>query len=58
MFVVDSSRLYTVVRRQAEVKADASLFFTSDRVAVRATMRVAFGLVHTQSVVRVRLAAS
>ena len=58
MFVVDASRLFTVVRRQAEVKADASVFFTSDRVAVRTTLRVGFGLVHTQSVVRVRLAAT
>lgn len=58
MFVVDASRVYTVVRRNAEIVADASPFFTSDRVAVRATMRAAFGLVHTASVVRVRLAAT
>ena len=58
MYVVDSSRIYTVVRRNAEVKADGSVFFTSDRVAVRATMRANFGFVHTASIIRVRLAAS
>jgi len=33
----------TAVRRDAGVKADRSVFTTSDRVAVRATCRVGFG---------------
>jgi hypothetical protein len=48
----------TAVRRDAEVKADRSGFFTSDRVAVRATCRVGFGYPHPAALVRIRLAAS
>lgn len=46
-----ASRVYTVIRSDAEVSADASVFFTSDRIAVRATMRLAFGFVHEPAVV-------
>jgi hypothetical protein len=53
---MSAGRVTTVVRRDAEVKADRSVFFTSDRVAVRATCRVGFP--HTAALVRIRLAAS
>jgi HK97 family phage major capsid protein len=55
---MSAARVTTVVRRDAEVKADRSVFFTSDRVAVRATCRVGFGFPHTAALVRIRLAAS
>ncbi|MCW2675562.1 MAG: capsid protein, partial [Modestobacter sp.] len=55
---MSAARVTTVVRRDAEVKADRSVFFTSDRVAVRATCRVGFGFPHTAGLVRIRLAAS
>src|SRR3712207_4645897 len=42
-----AERMVTAVRRDADVKADGSVFSTSDRVAVRATCRVAFGSPHT-----------
>ncbi len=48
----------TSVRCDAEVKADRSAFFTSDRVAVTAICRVGFGYPHTAALVRMRLAAS
>ncbi len=38
-----AERVITVVRRDAEVNAVRSVFFMSDRVAVRATCRVGFG---------------
>jgi HK97 family phage major capsid protein len=50
---VDSSRVWLVVRDDATVEADRSVFFTSDRVAVKATMRAGFGFVHPQAVVKV-----
>jgi HK97 family phage major capsid protein len=53
-----AERVVTAVRRDSEVKADRSVFFTSDRVAVRATCRVGFGFPHTAALVRIRLAAS
>ena len=36
-------RVVTAVRRDADVKADRSVSFTSDRVAVRGSCRVGFG---------------
>jgi HK97 family phage major capsid protein len=53
---VDISRVRLVVRHNAKVEADRSAFFTSDRVAVKATTRAGLGLVHPQSVVKVTTA--
>jgi hypothetical protein len=38
------------------VEAYGFIYFTSDRVAVKATMRIGFGLVHAASVVKVTTA--
>lgn len=51
-------RVVLVVREDAEVTADASVFFTSDRVAVRAVMRAGFGFPHAAALVQVSLAAA
>jgi HK97 family phage major capsid protein len=56
LYALDASRVWLVVRDDTTVEADRSVFFTSDRVAVKATMRAAFGFVHPQSVVRVTTA--
>ena len=56
LWALDSSRVWLVVRDDATVEADRSVFFTSDRVAVKATMRAGFGFVHPQSVVKVTIA--
>jgi len=56
LWALDRSRVWLVVRDDAAVEADRSVFFTSDRVAVKATMRAGFGFVHPQSVVRVGIA--
>jgi len=53
-----AERVVTAVRRDAEVQADRSVFFTSDRGAVRATCRVGFGFPHTAALVRIRLTGS
>ncbi len=56
LWAIDSSRCWLVVREDATVEADRSVFFTSDRVAVKAVMRVGFGFVHAASVVKVSIA--
>jgi HK97 family phage major capsid protein len=56
LWAVDRSRVWLVVREGATVEADRSVYFTSDRVAVKATMRAGFGFVHAQSVVKVTTA--
>lgn len=42
-----------VVRQDATVVTDTSVFFTSDRVAVRATLRVGFGFTYPAAVIKV-----
>src|SRR5688500_10482682 len=49
-----AERVVTAVRRDADVTADRSVFFTSDRVAVRATCRIGFGFPHAAALVRIR----
>ncbi len=56
LWAIDSSRVWLVVREDTTVEADRSVYFTSDRVAVRAIMRAGFGFTHPQSVVRVTIA--
>lgn len=53
VYGTDASRVLLVVRDDAEVTTDRSIFFTSDRVAVRATMRVGFAFVHAATVVAI-----
>lgn len=44
-----------VVRQDATVVTDTSVYFTSDRVAVRATLRVGFGFTYPAAVVKVAI---
>ncbi len=53
VWAYDSSRVFTVLRQDAEITVDSSVYFTSDRVAVRATLRVGFAFPHAASVVKV-----
>lgn len=55
---VSAPRNYTIVRNDVQLVADSSVFFTSDRVAVRATMRVGFGYPTPKAVAKIALAAS
>lgn len=51
---IPKGRVFVVIREDAEVESSAHTFFTSDRVAVRATMRVGFGFPHVAAVMVVR----
>ena len=50
---VPKARAFVVLRSDVSVALDSSAFFTSDRVAVRVTMRVEFGFPHEAALVRV-----
>jgi len=52
-WAVDSSRIFLVVRDDAKVEADKSVFFTSDRVALKGTMRVGFGFPHAAAITKI-----
>ena len=55
---VDKTFSRLVVWEDAEVESDKSAFFTSDRIAVRATMRGGFAFTHPGSVAKVTLPAA
>jgi HK97 family phage major capsid protein len=44
---------YFVIRQDAEVESDKSVFFTSDRVAIRAVMRIGFGFPNPAGIVKI-----
>lgn len=42
-----------VIREGAEVDADSSVYFSSDRTAIRAKLRIAFAFPHPASIVKI-----
>lgn len=57
VWAYSASRVWTVIRDDVSLEVDRSVFFTSDRVAVKATMRIGFAFGHPQSVVKLTGAA-
>ncbi|CAM2884991.1 phage capsid protein [Mycobacterium intermedium] len=53
VWAVPKAMAYMVIREAAEVEADRSVFFTSDRVAVRAILRIGFGFPNPAAIVRI-----
>lgn len=56
VWAIDSRFAMLVIRSDATVEADGSVFFTSDRTALRATMRVGFGFTNPASIVKITTA--
>ncbi|WP_314037864.1 phage major capsid protein [Dietzia sp. CH92] len=54
-WAVDSSRVLTVLRDDVRLETDSSRYFDSDRVAVRATMRVGFAFPSQGALVKMTL---
>ncbi|WP_270449950.1 phage major capsid protein [Kocuria marina] len=52
-WAVPAGRIVVGVRQNTSVDVDHSAFFTSDRVAIRATMRVAFAFTHPKAVTKI-----
>lgn len=48
-------RIMMVIRRDAQLNLSDGPFFTSDRTAVRATMRVGFGFIEPESIVKITI---
>lgn len=55
---IPATRSRVVIREDVEVSSDRSVYYTSDRVAVRAKMRLAFGFPTPAAFVRVNLSAT
>lgn len=54
IWAVDSTRIYTVLREGTTIAVSDAPFFTSDRIAVRATLRVGFGLPNPAALVQIK----
>lgn len=50
-----AARVLVVVREDVEVESDGSAFFTSDRVAVRAIMRLGYAFPSPKSIAKIKL---
>lgn len=55
---VPSERAHIIVRLDASVTTDSSVFFTSDRVAVRGTMRCGFAFPHPAAITKITVTES
>lgn len=56
VWAVDADRAIMVVRSDATVLVDTSVYFTSDRVAVRGTLRIGIGFPHAAAFVKITVA--
>lgn len=52
-WAIPKDRVFVAIRSDAKIEVDRSVFFTSDRVAVKATMRVGFAWPHPLAIVKV-----
>ena len=55
VWAISGDRTYTVVRDDATLEADRSVYWSSDHVGLKTTMRVAPAFAHAASVVRITL---
>lgn len=50
---IPKAQSIVVIRKDATVVSDASVYFSSDRTAVRATLRVGFGFTYPAAVIKI-----
>jgi len=53
IWAYDRTRIVTVMRDDVTLDVDRSAYFTTDRIGIRATMRIGFGYPHPASIVRI-----
>ena len=51
VWAIDGTRVFVIVRQDVDLLVDESRYFESDRLGIRATMRVGFGFPHEAAVV-------
>ena len=51
VWAIDGSRVFIVVRQDVDLRIDESRYFESDRLGIRATMRIGYGFPHEAAVV-------
>ena len=55
LWIVDSSTIHTVIREDVSVESSRDVYFSSDRVAIRATMRIDYGFSHPDRIVKLTI---
>ncbi|MFC7463446.1 phage major capsid protein [Brachybacterium sp. GCM10030252] len=55
LWMVDASQILTVLREDTTLAVSRDAYFTSDRIAVRATVRIAWGFLTPAALVRIHL---
>lgn len=55
LWIVDANSIHTVIREDVTVESSRDAYFSSDRVAIRATMRVDYGFSHPDRVVKLTI---
>ena len=58
VWAIPMAKTFVVMRMPATVVSDSSAFFSSDRTAVRAVTRIAFGFPHEQAIVKIGVGGS
>ena len=53
MWAIPAERVLFVVRQDATVVSDTSVMFTSDRVAIRCTMRVSYAFTQPLAITKI-----
>lgn len=53
IWALPAARVTTVIRQDSQVETSSDAFFSSDRLAVRAIMRIAFGFGHPAAIVKI-----
>lgn len=51
VWAIDGSRVFIVVRQDVDLRVDESRYFESDRLGIRATMRIGYGFPHEAAVI-------
>jgi HK97 family phage major capsid protein len=51
VWAIDGSRVFIVVRQDVDLRIDESRYFESDRLGIRATMRIGYGFPHEAAVI-------
>jgi HK97 family phage major capsid protein len=57
VWAIPAAQCFWVVRENAEVEAGRSVYFTSDRVAIRAIVRQGFGFPNPPAIVKIATTA-
>lgn len=57
VWAIPNDRVILGIREDVNIQVSDQVFFSSDRIAIRATMRAAFGYLHEESIIKIEIPA-